>query len=637
MDIDSQHDDSEESRSLSAVDSEQDRADGSKPLVPPRRSQSLSEAPQKPNPRAQNYSEQKRMLLQKSYRDGYADLLRTEATELMIDGVPPVNLEQSQIGVVSWSPSEKEALFQAVSRKSIRDLPQLALAVESKSPPEIQTFLLLLHEKASERHLLHRQTKTISHADIPAAIEISFETEKALESAADAQLAYEDYYEHVAGAQRSPGLWIIDSEAAEELDLEHDQAEEALEPSSADSTLQTPIFHISKFVELSERLFMNYGCSHTHENWRTLAVGNETPAVTQEVISELYDLAVNFTRKLLQTSIFLAQSRQRATANGHYRHQSMIREQDVAAAIQVLKLKCDLWEFWVGVSRRNKLDVFDDKHKQGGSKRGKRMPYDIVEQILSKRKTRWRGRKRSSSANSGTSMTDDEAFDTADQVSQHDENESLSSIDGNSTSDDDEIGVVEAHPLDAILDASSSNDEQDDSSDHLHSTDSSTEGSSSEGSSDGFSGLNLSIASPRQQARHLDLEEEQDAYLEKIDAQESRREEIRLRNILDHENPTSIEPVLEEASPEGKRPKVMRKSTDELTDPLARTKYGAEWELFGAMFPKDSFLETERASKKTKVMPRNTSTRADLSKRRLPLRTRSLSTDTRVTSDMDST
>lgn len=635
MEVDSHHNDSEEARHLGAVDSEQDQSNNSEPSKAQRRGRSLSEAPQKPNPRVQNYSEQKWTLLQKSYRDGYADLLRTESTDLMTDGVPPVSLEQSQIGVVTWSPSEKEALFQALSHKGLRDLPQLAHAIGTKSPPEIHAFLLLLREKVSERHLLHRQTKTISHADIPAAVEISLETEEALESAADAQLAYEDYYEHIVGAQRSNGFWTIDSEAAEELDAEHVQAEEALEQSSeeaSETTFQTPIFCVSKLIELSEKLFMNYGRSHSHQNWREIAISGETPAVTQEVISELYDLAVNFTRKLLQTSICLAQSRQRATTNGHYRHRSMVREQDVAAAIEVLNLKCDLWEFWVGVPRRNKLDILDDKHKRGGYKRGKHMPHDIVEQVLSKRKARWRGRRRSTSAHIDSSMTEDEAFDTADQAKQDDESESLPSSDRNSSSsDDDELGVLEAHPLDAILDASSSNEEEDESSDPLQSTE-----SPSEDSSDGFSGLNLSIAGPRQQERHLDLEEQQDSYLEKIDSEASRQEEIGLWVMLGREGPVPIEPASKEASVEVKRPKVMRKSLDELTDPLASTKYGAEWELFGALIPNDSFMKTERASKRSRRMSRNQSRKADSRESHLPFRTRSLSTDTRATSESDS-
>jgi hypothetical protein len=87
----------------------------------------------------------------------------------------------------------------------------------------------------------------------------------------------------------------------------------------------------------------------------------------------------------------------------------------------------------------------------------------------------------------------------------------------------------------------------------------------------------------------------------------------------------------------GIRPKIMRKSMDELTNSLASTKYGAEWELFGAMVPNDSFLETERARKRSRIMPRDMLTKADPSKTHLPFRTRSLSTDTRESSDTEPT
>jgi RNA polymerase I-specific transcription initiation factor RRN5 len=626
MDTDSEHDDSDESRPSGDPYGDQVGPESPDISQAQQRREKLSTSPHKVQTQAPNFSEQKWMHLQKCYHDDYAELLREERIEGMTDGVPPINLEQSQIGAVGWSPSEKEALYQALSRKGTRNLPQLASAVGSKSQPEIQDFLLLLREKESERHLLHRQTKTIAHADIPAATEVNPDLEEALEKAADAQLAYEDHYEYVSGTQKTLGLWVIDREVAEQLDAEQDEALEALEnrdQEAGESTFETPIFYISKFVELSERFFMNYGGSSMHENWRDIAMEEETPAVTREVISDLYDLAVHFTRKLLQTSIFLAQSRQRATTSSHYRHRSMIREQDVAAAVDILNLRCDLWQFWVGVPRRNKLAIVDDKHVKGGLSKLRHMSYDVVEQALSKRKVRWRGRRRSS-AGTDSSLNEDEVFNTADQVGQDSGNDSVSSISQqSSSSEDNSPGVPEAHPLDAILDASSSSEQRDESTQQLSST-----GSSTGGSSDDSSGAGFYTAASRRRNTHRDLEEEQDEYLEQLDAKKSREEEVRLWEVLGREKPSSIKAEIDKDSEIGVRPKVKRKSMDELTDSLADTKYGAEWELFGAIVPNDSFIETARARKRPRMIARKAVATPKPRKAHLPFRTRSPSSDT---------
>ena len=634
MDTDSEHDDSDGSRQPGGLYGDQDGSESPENSQTQRGRQNPSTSPQKVPAQAPNFSEQKWLQLQKCYHDGYAELLRQEITEGLTDGVPPVSLEQSQIGAVRWSPSEKEALYQALSRRGIRDLPQLASAVGSKSQLEIHEFLLLLREKESERHLFHRQTKTIAHADIPAATEINPDLEEALEKAADAQLAYEDHYEYVSGTQKSPGLWNIDREVAEQLDAEQDEAIEALEDPDGeprDSTFETPIFHISKFVELSERLFMNYGLSSTHENWRDIAMEGETPAVTREVISDLYDLAVHFTRKLLQTSIFLAQSRQRSTTSSHYRHRSMVREQDVTAAIDILNLKCDLWQFWVGVPRRNKLTILDDKHTKGGFPKNKHMSYDLVEQALSKRNVRWRGRRRSS-AGTDSSMTEDQAFNTADQASQDSGTDSVFSVgQESSSSENNSPGVPEAHPLDAILDASSSSEQHDEPAQHLSSTSSSTADSS-----DDSGGVGFYTTASCERNRHVDLEDEQDEHLERLDAKKSHEEELQLWEVLGREKLVSVKLEVDEDSEMGFRPKVKRKSMDELTDSLADTKYGAEWELFGTVVPNDSFVETARARKRHRTMVRKSVAKSNPRKAHLPFRTRNMSTDAGETSGTES-
>jgi hypothetical protein len=629
MDSDSRHDDgdNEQRQNSSNIGSDVD-GENFEPSEGGPHSGKLKPLPQKVKPEAPNYSELKWKATQSSYEDNYAEFLRNDLAEGEDDGVAQVNLEQSQVGAVTWYPYEKIALYQALSKGGQRDLPFLANAIGSKSQLEVQAYLLLLGEKLSERHLFYRQTKSISHADVPAAVEISSTVEEALEQAANAQLAYDEYYEHVANSQKSNGLWVIDGREAESLDNDHDKAEEALLESgeTADkSAFESPLFHISTFIELSERLFMNYGDSSSHGNWRKVAVEGETPAMTKEVVSELYELAISFSRKLIQTSLFLAQSRQRATTNSHYRHCAMVREQDVAASINVLDLKCDLWDFWVGVPRRNKLDIVDNRRRKGYG-RNMLMPYKIVEQILSKRKARWRGRRRSTSLGPHTSMTEDEAFDTADQMDE-DSSEDHGS-DSNSSarplypSSDESTHEPEAHPLDAVLDSDASATSPGDLS-----SDSPDSDAAESDESGGFASYG---ALSRQKRRQMDLEEQQDEYLKQIDAKASREEEFRLLQVLGRETPEMIKPENDKDTEMLVRPKVLRKSMDDLGDALQGHKYGAEWELFGAVVPNENFAETERARKRPrpayKEVPTNRARRTRGKRRELPIRTRSPST-----------
>ncbi len=560
-------------------------------------------APFRPKLRAQEYSEQRWKSLQRFYEDGYAELFGSETAEGPNDGAPPINLESGQVGAVMWLSSEKDALYQALSRKGERDLPSLASAISSKSQLEIRDYLLQLREKVSERHLFHRQSNCISHADIPAAVEIGPHVEEALEQAANAQLAYEGYYAHVARSRNIEGTWIINGEIAERLDAEHDEAEIALlenVEATSDSSFQTLIFYVSNLIKLSETFFMNHGTPSKHENWRIVAMKGETPGVTQEVISELYDLIVNLTRKLVQTSIFLAQSRQRATTTKHYIHRAMVKEQDVAAAVNVLSLKCDLWDFWIGLPRRNKLTVLDDKHRKGGRLKRSVMSYEAVEQVLSKRKSRWRGRRRSSSAGTDTSMTEDEAFDIADGKEDDSSEEHGSASDSSvplSTSSSDEYAhnEPEAHPLDAILDSDSSESLPSDlSSDSPAGDSDSTESAE-------YGGLNFHPATPRQKRRQIYLEQQQDAHLEQIDAEASKEEEMRLLTVLGREVPETIKDEKMEISEASARPKVLRKLMEELKDPLQSLQYSAEWELYGAPVPNNSFVETERSKKRVRT------------------------------------
>jgi hypothetical protein len=131
----------------------------------------------------------------KHYSDHHLELFKATVADFESsgDGVPSVELLPTQLGAVQGQPSEKDRLFNALSRKGRLQEAAVAEAV-GKSELEVRGYLMFLRNREAERHLFEKQTKQVSHADIPAAIEISQECETALEQAADALAIFQNQY-----------------------------------------------------------------------------------------------------------------------------------------------------------------------------------------------------------------------------------------------------------------------------------------------------------------------------------------------------------------------------------------------------------------------------------------------------------
>ena len=82
----------------------------------------------------------------------YRDLLNSSILEVLepiensgSDALPP-----SQIGTSFWTSKEKDRLFAAIQSHGPGNLQALALAVNTKSEPEIKSYILLLQEGVRE-------------------------------------------------------------------------------------------------------------------------------------------------------------------------------------------------------------------------------------------------------------------------------------------------------------------------------------------------------------------------------------------------------------------------------------------------------------------------------------------------------
>jgi RNA polymerase I-specific transcription initiation factor RRN5 len=349
--------------------------------------------------------------LKDCYNDQYLNLLN-ESNRDNIDG-PDTGLGSSQIGTVLWSGREKEKFFDALSRKSKSDIRGVANMVGSKSELEVYDYLILLKEEDMSTHLYANKVESVNQDEIPAAIEIHHECEAMLETAADALAVYQDRFDRAVGEQKYGDPWLIDYEKAEAHDslVDEMQGNQSSDENSAEN-ITIPaglLFRLSSWLSLTERVFMNSDPFRSENNWTLHAAQDELPAITHAAVSDLYEAALNETRKLVQASISLAESRIRSTEYQSFAPKALVKEHDVVAATEVLGLQQDRSNDWVRLARRLQLNVVDDQRKHGRG-RNTVVPYHEVESILSETGVRGRrGRSLSSGCDSSRTIETDES------------------------------------------------------------------------------------------------------------------------------------------------------------------------------------------------------------------------------------
>lgn len=285
-------------------------------------------------------------------------------------------------GIVLWTPQEKKVFFSILDRKGKNGIREIAQAIGTKSELEVQEYLRLLHKGLEHQHLVDRHSRSVILGEIPAAAEISRKCCSALDDYAELLQLEDQHSEDVAGRQRHRDMWIIDEEAAAELD-------EQIKPQDGASVPDTSIHHtagllnLKSWIRLSERFFMNFGGPRLEDNWANVAFADETPSVTADAFADFYALAVSVTRRLIHSAQFFAMSRRQNMRNTGHPKAQRVKSRDVRTALDVLNMKHDRFDYWVGLARRCNLDVADLRHRKGWN--AVRMDYNEVEDILSDR------------------------------------------------------------------------------------------------------------------------------------------------------------------------------------------------------------------------------------------------------------
>ena len=276
-------------------------------------------------------------------------------------------LPTTQLGMVTWTSTEKRLFFDALARLGKGDLPGISSRIETKSIAEVAQYIRLLEEGARTRTTKTRDA--VIPADIPAAAEISPQCSLALDAAADELSLRQQRYEEKREQQKWDEFpWNITREAAAEVEERPEERREAF----------ANLFNVPSWLRLSDRVFMN--ASFAENNWRY--VDEEPPSVRSTAFVDFHNLAVSVTRRIVSATLFFAASRVEAKAGADSRTRSLVKRRDVVAAVESLGMARDSGEFWAKCARRLKLDVYDDDEPASDEEGLSLLSFDEVEDKL---------------------------------------------------------------------------------------------------------------------------------------------------------------------------------------------------------------------------------------------------------------
>lgn len=460
----------------------------------------------------------------------------------------------SQIGLTIWSPLEKEIFFDAIARFGRDDLPGIASRIKSKNEIEVRQYLRLFEDILAERvgnPQRMRWEDIIEMAMFPAAHEISEECCDALEEAAD-DLArrIERYEQKVEKRKWGDDHWCVDAGLAKTL-YENNQL--AREHGLHFSLL----FRLPVWQRLSEDVFMN--SSDPENNWETVA--DEEPSIQSTALEDFHTLVVSLTRKLVATTLYVAQSRIKAKRTIKPDIKNIIKRKDAEAAVASLGLVPDLQKRWATCARRLRLGVYTDEAVTDSD--AKPLSYDAVEELLLPEADEDcdSGRPRPGASHN----MDHVDFEVSDP-------------DDDADSDADESGDEDKPPLEDAADADLDTEKA--ASRHVGEEDAAIREEAKEVLIYSARDFPDTLRSREALEARIRREREQERYADHVDLQASREEEAQLWRMLQRQ-PAMPPPKLEAVE----RPKKSTTSLEEMHDTGTRWReslvYRSEWETLG--------------------------------------------------------
>lgn len=446
------------------------------------------------------------------------------------------HLLPSQLGTSIWSTVEKTLFFHVLARKGRHNIKAIATEVGSKSEPEIVQYIDMLSKGLADSELSVPRPNFVDRPQYDAALEISNDCTSQLEPLA--QYLQKDEDKDIAKEMKGK-LWLLTRETS--LWVEECLQEAGEGDSEISQTLPAAAFlNLGQFLHLSKFFFMN-SCD-LECNWQSLTGkgGGNAPAITDLAFSDFHSLALNLTKRLVHTSLYIATSRLRAREVADHPPKHEMTKEDVFTAVNLLGMTKDSRSLWTGVARRHKLLVYENVNTIAVS--GKHYSYDEIEEHLS-------GRSKASSKGSETLQ---------DAGASRNDLESIPSDSQPGSGCDTDADMVDESDI-----------------------------------SERSSSIPSDEESPNKEEED---EQRRDDTLEKLDQRQSRAEEARLWEILGEEPSTKMG-LEEDGSRRLQVQLAPRKNRMDVVDWTSWTDYGAEWETLETPVPEEGFRINRRLTK----------------------------------------
>lgn len=301
--------------------------------------------------------------LRAHYNDKYRELYNETANEVI--HTSPLHdkelLPPSQIGVTLWSSQEKEIFFTTLAKRGRDDLSGIASAIGTKNELEVHVYLKLLQNAVVHQHLHYRRDELFDVSAAPAALEVSPACSAALELSAEALCIIQQRAEAKFERKKHHDMWLLNPELGRWASLCLIRGARG-EKEIRERLPAAELLDLENFLNLSRDIFMN--SSAIDENWREYCSKGEEPSILFTAFGDFHRLVVSITRRLIQSSLFFAISRHKATAMSNFIPKQAVRKQDIVAALNVLGIQHNSWIFWAGVAKRCALAVYDDEQDQ---------------------------------------------------------------------------------------------------------------------------------------------------------------------------------------------------------------------------------------------------------------------------------
>jgi hypothetical protein len=471
------------------------------------------------------------------------------------------NVAQTTVGLVQWTRKENDIFFTALARKGRGNVGEIAQLIDSKSRLEVADYIEFLEERLQGHQL---SEPSLLDVKFPAAVEINEDLEEVMDHFAET-VAIEEQKKELMQAKKEHGssdFWILDSKKADKVEELLTSGDEDALPEAI--SLSAGLLDLKNLIRLSEKVFMNPGKSRPEDSWKNVTRNGETPSLTADALGEFYDLTVDLVIRLMQEAHNTALDR---LSKERRRKLPFVRKKDVQRALTTMGMRHNVFEYYVNLPRRLKLDVTNRKRK---IKSKTYVPYDKVERMLSKKS------RKKASASSGSS----------DASSEED------------TENDEKVDVESDDDEDDLSDFGSSEDENEIHTEDEDNTEEVEENPSSDG---GEHEPNIANQPKRKlnddldyeeisdsEYQQLELEQRLDDYNAYLDRQASQKEEADLRELLNFPTIDSVEPISKRAKEKQEEPP---KITEEMRREIMQNNavvdwrkdlvYQDEWETYG--------------------------------------------------------